>query len=69
MELEARYNIYTPVSLQDNLLEKLIIMDKQIDDYVKQAKKETQLNKRIDLQQAANKIKEQKVKLINEVVK
>ena len=57
IELEARYNIYTPVSLQNNLLEKIIIMDTQIDDYVKQAKKETQLNKRIELQQAANKVK------------
>lgn len=57
IELEARYNIYTPISLQNNLLEKIIIMDTQIDDYVKQAKKETQLNKRIELQQAANKVK------------
>lgn len=57
IELQARYNIYAPVSLQNNLLEKLIIMDKQIDDYVRQAKKETQLNKRVELQQAANKVK------------
>lgn len=57
IELQARYNIYAPVSLQNNLLEKLIIMDKQINDYVRQAKKETQLNKRVELQQAANKVK------------
>lgn len=57
IELQARYNIYTPVSLQNNLLEKLIVMDAQIDDYVRQAKKETQLNKRVELQQAANKVK------------
>lgn len=67
LELQARYNIYKPVSLQDNLLEKIVVMDAQIDDYVKQAKKETQLNKRVELQQAANKIKEQKAKLIARV--
>lgn len=64
LELQARFNIYTPVSLQNNLLEKLVIMDAQIDDYVKQAKKETQLNKRIELQQVANKIKLEKQALI-----
>lgn len=67
LELQARYNIYKPVSLQDNLLEKIVVMDAQIDDYVKQAKKETQLNKRVELQQAANKVKEQKAKLIARV--
>lgn len=64
IELQARYNIYTPVSLQNNLLEKLIVMDTQIGDYVKQAKKETQLNKRVELQQAANRIKIAKQALI-----
>ncbi len=67
IELQARYNIYKPVSLQDNLLEKIVVMEAQIDDYVKQAKKETQLNKRVELQQAANKVKEQKAKLIARV--
>ncbi|MFJ7738261.1 DUF4391 domain-containing protein [Lysinibacillus sp. NPDC097287] len=57
IELQARYNIYTPVSLAINLLEKLVVMDAQIDNYIGQAKKETQLNKRIKLQQAANKVK------------
>lgn len=64
LELQARYNIYKPVSLQDNLLEKLVVMDAQIDDYVKQAKKEAQLNKRVELQQAANKVKQAKQVLI-----
>ncbi|MBD7970416.1 DUF4391 domain-containing protein [Paenibacillus sp. Sa2BVA9] len=64
LELQSRYSIYTPVSLQNNLLEKLVIMDAKINDYVKQAKKETQLNKRIELQQAANKVKLAKHALI-----
>ncbi|WP_339259836.1 DUF4391 domain-containing protein [Lysinibacillus sp. FSL K6-3209] len=64
IELHSRYNIYSPVSLQNNLLEKLVVMEAQIDDYVKQAKKETQLNKRIELQQAANKVKLAKKALI-----
>lgn len=64
IELQSRYNIYSPVSLQKNLLEKLVVMDTQIEDYVKQAKKETQLNKRIELQQAANKVKLAKKALI-----
>lgn len=64
IELQVRYSIYAPVSLQNNVLEKLVVMDKQIDDYVKQAKKETQLNKRVELQQAANKIKIKKQALI-----
>lgn len=67
IELQIRYSVYAPVSLQDNLLEKLVVMDAQIDDYVKQAKKEMQLNKRVELQQAANKVKEQKAKLIAQV--
>lgn len=64
IELKARYNIYKPVSLQNNLLEKLVVMDSQIGDYVKQAKKEKQLNKRVELQQVANKIKLEKQGLI-----
>lgn len=64
LELQVRYNIYKRVSLTDNLLEKLVVMDSQIDGYVKQAKKETQLNKRVELQQLANKIKQQKQVLI-----
>ncbi|MEE1130254.1 MAG: DUF4391 domain-containing protein [Caryophanon sp.] len=67
MELQTRYSVYAPVSLQNNTLEKLVIMDKQIEDYVKQAKKETQLNKRVELQQAANKIKDQKIRLITKM--
>lgn len=65
MELEARYNIYTPVSLSNNLLEKLIVMDAQINNYIGQAKKETQLNKRVELQQAANKVKLAKQAIID----
>lgn len=64
LELQVRYNIYKPVSLQHNLLEKLVVMDAQIDDYVRQAKKEKQLNKRVELQQAANKVKNAKEMLI-----
>lgn len=40
MELEARYHIYTPVSLSNNLMEKLIVMDAQINDYILKAKKQ-----------------------------
>ncbi|QFK71949.1 DUF4391 family protein [Pradoshia sp. D12] len=64
IELQSRYKIYTPVSLQNNVLEKLIVMDAQINDYVRQAKKETQLNKRVELQHAANKVKLAKQALI-----
>lgn len=64
IELQIRYSVNTSVTLQNNLLEKLVVMDKQIDDYVKQAKKEIQLNKRIELQQTANKVKSQKQALI-----
>ncbi|MGE7661336.1 DUF4391 domain-containing protein [Peribacillus sp. NPDC097197] len=67
IELQVRYSVYAPVTLQNNVLEKLVVMDEQIDDYVKQAKKETQLNKRVELQQAANKVKEQKAKLITKM--
>lgn len=69
LELQARYNIYKPVSLQDNLLEKIVVMDAQIDSYVKQAKKELQLNKRVELQQAANKVKKAKEMLIGKSIK
>ncbi|WP_189293870.1 DUF4391 domain-containing protein [Bacillus sp. GBSW2] len=64
IELQERYSVYTSVSLQSNLLKKLVVMDAQIDNYVKQAKKETQLNKRVDLQLAANKVKLAKKALI-----
>lgn len=64
IELQSRYDIYSPVSLQNNLLEKLVVMEAQIDDYVRQAKKEIQLNKRVELQQAANKVKLAKKALI-----
>lgn len=64
LELKSRYNIYSPVSLENNLLEKLVVMDAQIENYIKQAKKERQLNKRIEMQQVANKIKLQKQVLI-----
>lgn len=64
LELQTRYNIYTLISLKNNLLEKLVVMDAQIDDYVRRAKKETQLNMRVELQQAANKVKIAKQALI-----
>ncbi|KML11175.1 hypothetical protein VL07_11330 [Bacillus safensis] len=64
LELQARYNIYITISLKNNLLAKLVLMDTKIHDYVKQAKKETQLNKCVELQQAANKLKHQKQTLI-----
>lgn len=64
LELKSRYNIYVPISLENNLLEKLVVMDVQIEEYIKQAKKERQLNKRIEMQQVANKIKLQKQAII-----
>lgn len=67
IELQVRYSIYAPVSLQNNVLEKLVLMDNKIEGYVKQAKKETQLNKRVELQQEANKVKNQKKKMIEEM--
>lgn len=64
IELLIRYNVSAPVTLQNNLLAQLVAIDKQIDDYVKQAKNETQLNKRVELQQTANKVKLLKQALI-----
>ncbi|WP_312085333.1 DUF4391 domain-containing protein [Exiguobacterium sp.] len=64
LELKARYNIYAPVSLESNLLEELVIMDSQIEDYIKRAKQEKQLNKRIEMQQAANRIKLRKQSIL-----
>lgn len=66
IELQSRYNIYSEVSLHNNMLEKLVIMDEQINYYVKLAKKESQLNKRIEFQQAANKVKLEKQSVIEE---
>lgn len=64
IELKARYNMDTPITLQNNVLEKLVVMDEQIEYLVGEAKREKQLNKRIALQMEANKIKEQKAKLM-----
>lgn len=67
LELLTRYKIKGKVTLTDNLLEKLIAFDAQIDSYVKRAKGESQLNKRIELQQAANKTKKAKELLIKKI--
>lgn len=63
-ELQERYQVKTAKSHNEELLEKIKQLDKEISQLVNQAKKEKQMNKRIALQVEANKRKQQKKKLI-----
>ncbi|TSI07648.1 DUF4391 domain-containing protein [Lysinibacillus sp. BW-2-10] len=64
MELQAKYGVTKPVFLENNMLQKLKVMDEQIEYLVGQAKREKQMNKRIALQVEANKLKVDKQALI-----
>lgn len=64
LELQEQYAVTTEVSLENDVLEKIQALDKQIATLVHQAKNEKQMNKRIALQVEANKLKDEKVKLI-----
>lgn len=63
-ELQERYQVKTTHIHNENLLEKIKQLDKEISQLVNQAKKEKQMNKRIALQVEANKRKQQKQKLL-----
>jgi Domain of unknown function (DUF4391) len=64
IELKYRYGIHREISLENNILQKLKDLDRQINQLVKQAKQEKQINKRIALQLEANKLKAAKQALI-----
>lgn len=66
IELECKYGVYKPISLENNLLQELKVMDGKIEYLVGQAKREKQMNKRIALQVEANKLKADKQALIEE---
>ncbi|WP_242318408.1 DUF4391 domain-containing protein [Bacillus cereus group sp. BfR-BA-01314] len=63
-ELQEKYQLKTSHEHNEDLLEKLNQLEKEIFQLVNQAKKEKQMNKRIALQVEANKRKQQKKKLI-----
>lgn len=64
IELKYRYGIQRDITLEDNILQQLKELDKQIEQFVNQAKREKQMNKRIALQLEANKLKSVKQALI-----
>lgn len=64
VELKERYQAKSENVLQDNRLEKIKEIEKEINRIINNAKKESQLNKRIELQLKANKLKTDKNKLI-----
>src|SRR5699024_11019371 len=66
IELKERYEAVTDQELTDNIvkLDKIIALEKEIDFYISKAKKETQMNKRIEWQMKANTLKEKKEKKI-----
>ncbi|MDN6290090.1 MAG: DUF4391 domain-containing protein [Tetragenococcus koreensis] len=63
-ELKERYHTESDDVLRENRLEKIKEIEKEIDGLVNKAKKESQLNKRIELQLQVNQLKETKEKLI-----
>lgn len=67
MELQEKYGVNREISIENNLLQQLKVMDEQIEYLVGQAKREKQMNKRIALQLEANQLKDQQVKLIDDV--
>ncbi|GAE28602.1 hypothetical protein JCM9140_4852 [Halalkalibacter wakoensis JCM 9140] len=64
IELNFKYGIYRNIKLENNLLQQLKDLDRQIEQLVSQAKREKQMNKRISLQVEANKLKSVKQALI-----
>lgn len=64
VELKVRYHTESDDVLKENRLERIKEIEKEIDSLVTKAKKESQLNKRIELQLQANRLKETKEKLI-----
>lgn len=64
IELKYRYGIQRDITLENNILQQLKDLDKQIEQLVNQAKRERQMNKRIALQLEANKLKNAKQAII-----
>lgn len=64
IELKYRYGIHRDITLENNILQQLKDIDKQIEQLVNQAKREKQINKRIALQLEANKLKNAKQAII-----
>lgn len=64
MELKYTYGIDRNITLENNILQQLKDLDRQIEQFVNQAKREKQMNKRIALQLEANKLKNAKQALI-----
>ena len=64
VELKERYHTESDDVLKDNRLERIKEIEKEIDSLVTKAKKESQLNKRIELQLQANRLKKTKEQLI-----
>jgi len=64
IELQVKYGIQSNITLENNILQKLTELDRQIDSLVSQAKREKQMNRRIALQVEASKLKSTKQALI-----
>lgn len=64
IKLQVKYGIRSNITLENNVLQKLTELDRQIDSLVNLAKREKQMNKRITLQVEANKLKSAKQALI-----
>jgi hypothetical protein len=64
IELKCKYGIDCTITLDNNILQKLKELDRQIDQLVGQAKRERQMNKRIALQVEASKLKSAKQAII-----
>lgn len=65
-ELKWKYGISRKIALRNNILKQLKDLDRQIEQFVGQAKREKQMNKRIALQLEANKLKNAKQTLMEE---
>lgn len=64
IELQMNYALQKNITLEDNVLEKLKDLDRQIEQLVKQAKREKQMNKRIEIQLKVTKLKNEKKELM-----
>ncbi|MEG7896005.1 DUF4391 domain-containing protein [Bacillus paranthracis] len=64
IELKWKYGIDRNITLENNILQQLKDLDRQVEHLVDQAKREKQMNKRIALQVEANKLKSMKQALV-----
>lgn len=65
-DLSNTYNVERSVTLENNTLAQLKVLEKEIKYHVDLAKKESQLNKKIEYQLAANELKQKKQVLLTE---